>query len=148
MLRSSAECHLQLLERQVYSVARRCPDQSFLSLCHRRCVAGLSMFYIVNLNFNPCLFSELSSASTTRVRSELRPQLIHWSLKYQGVERPLLLGLSCRLSFECIVIFPTLCLTPERCIGSGYRQPLVASLICVFFNFSWRWRLWGCKNNL
>ena len=31
---SAAECHLQLLERQVYSVARLCSDQSFLSLCH------------------------------------------------------------------------------------------------------------------
>ena len=44
---SAAECHLQLLERQVYSVARLCPDQSFLSLCHRRRVAGLSMLYDV-----------------------------------------------------------------------------------------------------
>ena len=43
---SAAECHLQLLERQVYSVARLCPDQSFL-LCHRRRVAGLSMLYEV-----------------------------------------------------------------------------------------------------
>ena len=46
----AAECHLQLLERQVYSVARFCPDQSFLSLCPRRRVAGLSMLYQVNSN--------------------------------------------------------------------------------------------------
>ena len=32
---SATECHLQLLQRQVYSIA----DQSFLSLCHRRHVA-------------------------------------------------------------------------------------------------------------
>ena len=38
--------------------------------------------------------------------SELRSQLIHWSLKYQGVERPNLLGLSCRLRFECGMTFP------------------------------------------
>ena len=37
---SAAECHLQLLERQVYSVAILCSDQSFFSLCHRRNVAG------------------------------------------------------------------------------------------------------------
>ena len=43
--RSVAECHLQLLEHQVYLVARLCPDQSFLSLCHRRRAAGLSMLY-------------------------------------------------------------------------------------------------------
>ena len=33
---SSAECHHQLLKRQVYSVARLSPDQNFLSLCYRR----------------------------------------------------------------------------------------------------------------
>ena len=35
---SAAECHLQVLERQVYSVARLCPDENFL-LCHRCRVA-------------------------------------------------------------------------------------------------------------
>ena len=40
---SAAECHIQFLERQGYSVARLCPDQSFLSLSHRRHVAGLWM---------------------------------------------------------------------------------------------------------
>ena len=32
---------------------------------------------------------------------ELRLQLIHWRLKYQGVERHNLQGLSCRLRFDC-----------------------------------------------
>ena len=63
---SVAEC-TQLLERQVYSMARLCPDQNFLSLCHRRRVAGLIMLYKVSSNSNHCLFSELPSAST-RVR--------------------------------------------------------------------------------
>ena len=40
---SAAECDLQLLEHQVYSVARLCPDRSFLSMCHRHRGAGLSM---------------------------------------------------------------------------------------------------------
>ena len=35
VLGSAAKCHLQLLKRQVYSVARLCPDHTFLSLCHR-----------------------------------------------------------------------------------------------------------------
>ena len=61
---SAAQSHLQLLERQVYSVSRVCPDQSFLSLCHRRRVAWLSMLYKVNSNSNHSLFSELQSAST------------------------------------------------------------------------------------
>ena len=52
--RSAVECHFQLLERQVYSLARLCPDQSFLSLCHRRRVAGFSLLYKVNSNSNHC----------------------------------------------------------------------------------------------
>ena len=64
--RSSIASH-QLLERQVYSVARLCSDQTFLSLCHRRHVAALCMLYKVNSNSNHCLFSELPSASV-RVR--------------------------------------------------------------------------------
>ena len=58
------ECYLQLLELQVYSVARLCSEQSFLSLYHRRRVAWLSMLYKVNSNSNHSLFSELASAST------------------------------------------------------------------------------------
>ena len=60
---SAAECNLRNLERQVYSVARLCPDLSFLLLCHRRRVAGLSMLYKVNSNSNHCLFSGLPSVS-------------------------------------------------------------------------------------
>ena len=51
---SAAEYHLQLLERQVYSVSRLSPDQSFLSLCHRRHVAGLCMLYKINSNSSHC----------------------------------------------------------------------------------------------
>ena len=63
VLRSAVECHLQLLERQVYSEARLCPEQSFLSLCHLRHFAALCMLLNVNSNFNHCLFSELPSAT-------------------------------------------------------------------------------------
>ena len=74
---SAAECHLQLIERQEYSVARLCPDQRFLSLCDRRCVAGLSILLKVNLNSNHCLFSEFPSASTrfrhSRAAAAARP---------------------------------------------------------------------------
>ena len=55
-------------------MARLCPDQSFLSLCHRRRVAGLSMLYKVKLNSNHCLFSEVPSAST-RVEAAASLQL-------------------------------------------------------------------------
>ena len=97
---SAAACHLQFLERQVYSVTRLCYAQSFLSLHLGRRVSELSMLYKVNSNSNHCLFSELPSASTSVRNPELRPQqLIHWSSKYRGAERPNLLGLSCRLMF-------------------------------------------------
>ena len=51
----------------MYSVAMLCTDQSFLSLCDRRNVVGLSMLYKVNSNSIHCLFIELPSAST-RIR--------------------------------------------------------------------------------
>ena len=55
---SAAECHIQLLESQVFG-CQACSDHGFLSLCHRRHVAWLCL-----LNSNHCLFSELPSAST------------------------------------------------------------------------------------
>ena len=88
VLGPDAERHVQLLVRQVYSVVTLRPDQSFLSLCHRRSTAGLSMLYKVNSHFNHCLFSELSS-SYTRVRHSRAVGAAHpLELKYQGVERP------------------------------------------------------------
>ena len=47
---------------------------------------GLSMLYKVNSNTIRRLFSELPSATTIVRHAELRLQLIHWSLNYQGVE--------------------------------------------------------------
>ena len=73
---SAAACHLQLLERQVYSVDGLCPDQSFLSFCHRRRLAGLSLLYKVNSSSNHCLFNEFPSAST-RVRHPQAAALAH-----------------------------------------------------------------------
>ena len=61
----AAECHLQPLERQVYSVVGLCHDQTFFSLCHRRHVAALCMLYKVNSNSNHCLVSEVPSASVS-----------------------------------------------------------------------------------
>ena len=54
----AVRCHLQLLESQVYSVARLCPDQTFLSLCHRRHVAALFMLYkLIRTRIIVCLVS-------------------------------------------------------------------------------------------
>ena len=56
-------CHLQLLERQVYSVARLGPDQSFLSLCHRRRVACChTTFYKVNTKLIRTLITVCSAS--------------------------------------------------------------------------------------
>ena len=76
---------------------------------------------------------------------KLRPKLIHWSLKYQGVERPNFLGLSSRLRFECGITISTLCLTPKRWMGSR-----VQSAIGYFpeYFFPLRRCLWGCESNL
>ena len=107
---SAAECHLQLHGRQVYSVAGLRPNQSFLSLCHRRHVASLCMLYKDNSNSNNyCffLFSELTSAS-------VMAQLIHQRSKFQGVERHNLQCVSCRPRLLCGITFPALCLVPER----------------------------------
>ena len=43
---SADKCHLQLLDRRVYSVARLCPAETFLSVCHRRHVAALWSVYV------------------------------------------------------------------------------------------------------
>ena len=67
---------------------------------------------------------------------ELRPQLIHWSLKYQGVERPDLLGLSCRLRFDCGMTFPSLCLTLEHWMGSRVQSIVGCFPELYFLQFS------------
>ena len=74
---SADECHLQLRERQVHSVARICSNQSFLSLCHRRHVAALCMLYKVNSNSNHCrLFIEPPPASV-RARHTRAAAAVH-----------------------------------------------------------------------
>ena len=78
---SAAECHIQLLERQVYLVARLCPDQNYLSLSRQHRLAWLSMLYKVNSNSNHCLFSELPSAST-RIRHTRAAAAAH-SLEFE-----------------------------------------------------------------
>ena len=119
---SAAECHLMLLERQVFfggqassgSVSCCIIDVVWLGLvCCTRLIRTLitvcsTSFYLLLLEFDIL---------------ELRLQLIRWSLKYQGVESLInLLGLYCRLRFECGMTFPTLCLTPEHWIGSRCMQ--------------------------
>ena len=67
---------------------------------------------------------------------EMLPQLIDFSLKYQGIERPNLIGLSCRLMFDCGRTFPTLCLTPERWKGSRLQSTVDCFPELCFLQFS------------
>ena len=79
---SAAECHLQVLECHVYSVAQLCPAyQTFLLLCHWCHVAALCTLYKVNSNH--CLFSELPSASVRLTYSSCScsSSIRVWSIK-------------------------------------------------------------------
>ena len=75
------------------------------------------MLYKVNSNSNRCLFIGLPSPSTKVRLLELQPQLIHWSLKYQGVKRPNLQDVSYRPRFVSAMTFSTLCLIRDRWMG-------------------------------
>ena len=128
---SAAECHLQLLERKLYLVARLCTDQSFL-LCHRRNAAGLSMLYKVNSNSNHSLFSELRSASA-RVRHTRAVAAAH-PLEFDVSRcRTSPIYSRSRLEYGITVLY---------CVwyrNAGWVQwcshPLVSSLSCVYFSF-------------
>ena len=79
---------------------------------------------------------------------KLWPQLIHWSLKYQGVEHPNLLGLSCWLRFDCGMTFHTLCLTLECWIHSRVQSTISCFPELCFLQFYMAQVLVGCKSNL
>ena len=93
------------------------------------------MLYKVNSNSNHCLFSVLPSAST-RVRHARAGAAAHpLELKYQGVGANLL-GLSCRLRFDCRMTFPILCLIPERWMGSRVQSTVGCFPQLCFVQFS------------
>ena len=114
-------CGGQLLN-VTFTSGRLCPDPSFLLcrcfvwlglVCRTRLIRTLiivcsASFHLLLLEFNI---------------PELWPQFIHWSLKYQGVERPNLM------------VFPNL-------MVKFNGQPFDASMSCVFL-FPWHRYLWG-----
>ena len=111
----TAKCHLQFLDRQVYTVARLFPEQTFLPLCYRRHVAALCMLYKVNSNSNHCLFSELPSASV-RVRHTQAAAAAH-TLEFDVSRCRTSQFARCFLPAQtrvCGMNFSALCLTPER----------------------------------
>ena len=66
---------------------------------------------------------------------ELWLQLIHSSLKYQGVECRNLQGVSCWPRLRCGITFPTLCFTLEHLIGLR-EQLIVGCFPELVFQFS------------
>ena len=126
---------------------RLCADQSFLSLCHRRHSAGLCMLYKVNLNLNHCFVQWASIGIYTRVQHGER--LIHWSLKYEGLERRNLQGVSYLPRFVSGMTFPTLCLTPKRRMGlRGQSTVGCFPEFCVFSVFRGAGAYGVCESNL
>ena len=140
---TAAECHFQLLERQVYSVARLFPDQTFLSWCHRCHVATLCMLYKVNSNSNHCMFSELPSASV-RVR-RIRAATAAHPLEFE-VSR-------CRKNVPICKVFPTCSDSiedwPSTGTLDGFKEQSIVGILPEFFflSFSWFRCLWGCEKN-
>ena len=116
--RSASECHFLLLERQVIRWPGFVPIR--VSCC---CVIDVVWLGLVSCAKLIRTLIAVCSASFHLLLleidiPELWAQLIHWSLKYQGVERLSFLGLSCRPRLECGMAFNTLRLTPERWMGS------------------------------
>ena len=80
-------------ERQVYLVGKLCPDQTFLSLCHRRHAAAQCMLYKINSNSNHCC-----PLSFHLLLSEFDiPELHPIEFEVSSVEYSNLQGVSCRL---------------------------------------------------
>ena len=123
---SAAECHLQLLKRQVYSVVVLCSDKSFLLLYHRRRVAGLSALYNVNSNSNYSLFSE--HPSSTRVRLEFEVSWYRTS-QFPRSFLPAQVRLWNDLPF-------TVFSTPERWMSSWVQSPAGCFPELCFLQFS------------
>ena len=142
------ECHLQLLERQVYPVARLFHDQSFLSFCHLRPVAWLSVVYKLNSNSNHCLFSELPSASTRDRYTRAAGPAHLFQFEVSRCRTSLCAG--CFLPDQVRIWndLPYTVLTPKRRMCSRLCQPLDAFLSCVFFSFPRRRCLCRCESNL
>ena len=141
---SAAECHLQLLERQVYSVARLCPDQSFVSFL----VAALCMLYKVNSNSNYCLFSDLPSSSVRvqHTRAAAAAHLLEfevsWLITYQFAR--CFLPANTRVQNDLpYTVFDTGTFYGLKGAVNRWLLPRV-----VFFSFPWRRCFWDCESNL
>ena len=123
---TAAECYIQFHERQVYSVARLYPYQSFVSLCQRH-VAWLFMLVKLISNTNQCLFSELPSAATRVRHPELRPSssIGVWRIKVLNVPFCKVFPAGPGWNVECPSID---CVWHWNAIsGLGCSQPLVAA---------------------
>ena len=84
-----------------------------------RCVIDVSCWTVwfctrlIRTRLTDCSVSYPSVSIRVRI-PELRVHLMHWSLKYEGVERPNLQGVTCRPRFVREMTFPTQYLAPEH----------------------------------
>ena len=78
--------------------------------------------------------------------SKLLPQLIHWSLKYQGAERRNLHGVFCQARLECGMTLPTLWLTAKRWMGLRVQSTVGCFPELCFLHFSAAHGLLGLRN--
>ena len=113
------------------------PDQTFLSLCHRR---------HVNSNTNHCLFSEIPSDSV-RVRHTRAAAAAH-PVEFEVSRCRTSQFATCFLPAQTRVqTFFALCLTPERLMG--LREHSIVGCFPEFvFQFSVVQVLYGCVSNL
>ena len=143
-----------LLRNVIYSYSSaRCirwpgfePDQTFLSLCHRRYVAALCMLYKVNSKSNHCLFSELPSVSVkirhTRAAAAARPIVFEVSRCRTSQFARCFLPAQTRVWNDLLyTVFHTGTL-------EGLQGAVNRASLSLFFNFLWRRCLWGFESNL
>ena len=106
----AAECHLQLLERQVYSVARLC----LIGLpCH--CVIDVMLLhciYCTRLNLTLIIVCSVSLHLLLSEFDMLELRVLEFEVSRCRTSQ--FAGISCRQRLVCEMSFPTLCLTLER----------------------------------
>ena len=134
---SAADRYLQLLERQVRSVNRLCPDYILAPLGHRRRVAELCMFYKDYYNLIHCLYGKLPSAN--HIVGHTRTAIAaHRYLDMENIKIREKFPASVRSCMECCVCVWFVGWFQGSCV------PLGVFLMCFsLFRF-----LWGCSVNL
>ena len=144
---SSADSHLEPLERKVHSLERLCQDLGFLSLTPHCHAAGLCVLYKVYSNSNHCLFSKLPSVSTrvwyTRAAVAAHKLELEVSKCRTSQFARYFLSAQVHMWDDQYTVFDTE-------LWTGFRKPFNSSQAqrSVSSCLSWRRCLWGSECNL